>query len=176
MRIIFFTIIIFVLASCGRTKKLAETNRYKETTETTEQVNETMTIERVVDTAIYIPASVDSSTFEIIPQRETIAINNEEVKVTVLIDSLTNMVTVKAQVKEKKVPIHIKEKIVTERVEKKESETSVKQVNKTSEKKVTKPRRFGWWIIGILGIVILYMFGGKLWPFAFVLRRRKDES
>ena len=176
MRAFFYTIILITLASCGRTKKLAETNRYKETTATTEQVNETTTIERVVDTAVYIPASIDSSTFEIIPQRETIAINNEDVKVTVLIDSLTNMVTVKAQVKEKKVPIQIKEKVITERVEKKESESKVKQVNKASEKKVTKSARFGWWIIGVLGVIILYMFGGKLWPFPFVLRRRKDES
>lgn len=177
MRKIFLTIILIsILTSCSRLKKTASTERYKEETQSTEQVNETITMERVVDTMVFIPETMDTTAMVIIPQREVIAINNEQMKVTLLIDSLTNMVTVKAKVKERKIPIKINEKKIEQRVIKTESETTVKHVQKDSAKKVTNPPRFGWWIIGVLGLLVLYMFGGRLWPFPFILRRRNRDS
>lgn len=167
MRNIIILCAIIALSSCGKIKKITQTNDTYSKDKVESESSESITIKETIDTTVILkPIDIDvtNNLIDLIDTSK-IVIDTDELEVKLSVDKETNKVKTSARIKERVIPIQKTKETYIER----SSEVDLVQIKKdNSERKETeKPKAttsFTWWLI-----IALIIAGGftlfRLMPF-----------
>jgi len=150
MKNLLFIIAIIALSSCGKIKKIQQTNDTYSKDNVESESSESITIKETIDTTVILkPIDIDvtNNLIDLIDTSK-IVIDTDELEVKLSVDKSTKKVKTSARIKQRIIPIQKTKETYIER----SSEVDLVQIKKdNSERKETeKPKSttsFTWWLI-----------------------------
>jgi hypothetical protein len=141
---------IIALSSCGKIKKITQTNDTYSKDKVETETSEAITIKETIDTTVILkPIDIDvtNNLIDLIDTSK-IVIDTDELEVKLSVDKSTNKVKTSARIKQRIIPIQKTKETYIER----SSEVDLVQIKKdNSERQETeKPKAttsFTWWLI-----------------------------
>ena len=156
MKNLLFIIAIIALSSCGKIKKIRQTNDTysKEKVET--ESSEVITVKETIDTTVTLQPIDINVTDYIIDLIDTskIVIDTDELEVKLSVDTVTKTISTKAKVKKRTIPIQKTKETYIQR----SSAVDLVSIQKDNSERIEteKPKSatsFTWWVIIALIIV-----------------------
>jgi hypothetical protein len=150
MKNLLFIIALIALSSCGKIKKITQTNDTYSKDKVEMETSEAITIKETIDTTVILkPIDIDvtNNLIDLIDTSK-IVIDTDELEVKLSVDKSTKKVKTSARIKQRIIPIQKTKETYIER----SSEVDLVQIKKdnSERKEVEKPKAatsFTWWLI-----------------------------